>query len=48
MILGGLKAGDRVIVDNLLKIRPGSPVSEAPPATGAEAAAPAPAPATAK
>lgn len=48
MILGGLKAGDRVIVDNLLKIRPGSPVSEAPPATGAEAAAPVPAPATAK
>jgi membrane fusion protein (multidrug efflux system) len=48
MILGGLKAGDRVIVDNLLKIRPGSPVSEAPPATGAEAAAPAPAPAAAK
>lgn len=48
MILGGLKAGDRVIVDNLLKIRPGSPVSEAPPATGAEAAAPAPAPAAVK
>ncbi|MDQ2964071.1 MAG: efflux RND transporter periplasmic adaptor subunit [Pseudomonadota bacterium] len=39
-ITSGLNAGDRVIVDNLLKIRPGVAVTEAPPA----AAAPAPAP----
>ena len=32
-ILSGLAAGDRVIVDNLLKIRPGVAVSEAPPAS---------------
>lgn len=32
IIVSGLKAGDRVIVDNLLKIRPGVPVIEAPPA----------------
>ncbi len=30
MVTSGLKAGDRVIVDNLLKIRPGSPVTAAP------------------
>jgi membrane fusion protein, multidrug efflux system len=41
-IVSGLKTGDRVIVDNLLKVRPGIPVVEAPPAP---AAAPAPAPA---
>ena len=40
-ITSGLNAGDRVIVDNLLKIRPGVAVTEAPPA----AAAPAPGPA---
>lgn len=37
IILGGLKPGDRVIVDNLLKIRPGSAVTAAapkPPAAG--------------
>ncbi len=33
MILGGLKAGDRVIVDNLMKIRPGSQVTPAALAT---------------
>jgi membrane fusion protein (multidrug efflux system) len=36
-ILSGLNAGDRVIIDNLLKIRPGVPVTEAPanpPAAG--------------
>ena len=27
VILEGLKAGDKVIVDNLIKLRPGSPVS---------------------
>jgi membrane fusion protein (multidrug efflux system) len=37
LVLGGLKPGDRVIADNLLKIRPGTPVTEAKPA-----AAPAP------
>jgi membrane fusion protein (multidrug efflux system) len=31
MVLGGLAAGDRVIVDNLLKLRPGSAVSPLPP-----------------
>jgi membrane fusion protein (multidrug efflux system) len=41
VILSGLNAGDRVIVDNLLKVRPGVAVTEAPPA----AAAPAPGPA---
>ncbi len=42
LVLGGLKAGDRVIADNLLKIRPGSPVTAAPPPGAAKAAAPAP------
>ncbi len=45
-IVSGLKTGDRVIVDNLLKVRPGVPVVEAaaaaaPAAAGAPAAAPA-------
>ncbi len=31
VILGGLKAGDRVIVDNLIKLRPGAPVAPHPP-----------------
>jgi len=45
MILGGLKPGDRVIADNLLKIRPGTPVTAAvaPASAAAPAAAPAPA-----
>ena len=30
VITGGLKAGDRVIVDNLLKLRPGAPVAPHP------------------
>lgn len=38
VILGGLKAGDRVIVDNLMKLRPGMPV--APHAPGAAPGAP--------
>jgi membrane fusion protein (multidrug efflux system) len=29
-ILDGLAAGDRVVVDNLLKLRPGTPVTDAP------------------
>ncbi|MDD5329063.1 MAG: efflux RND transporter periplasmic adaptor subunit [Sulfuricella sp.] len=45
VVLGGLKAGDRVIVDNLLKLRPGAPVAPhkpgekpagMPPAPGAK------------
>ena len=38
-ILSGLKAGDKVIIDNLMKLRPGAPVT----AKVAAAAAPAPA-----
>jgi len=37
MILDGLAAGDRVIVDNLLKLRPGAPVTPAPPSEGKSA-----------
>jgi membrane fusion protein (multidrug efflux system) len=47
-IVSGLKTGDRVIVDNLLKVRPGIPVVEAPAAalsTPAPGAAPATSPA---
>ncbi len=32
VVLGGLKAGDKVIVDNLMKLRPGAPVAPHPPA----------------
>ena len=38
-IVSGLKTGDRVIVDNLLKVRPGAPVVEAPPAAASAPAA---------
>ncbi|WP_374510483.1 efflux RND transporter periplasmic adaptor subunit [Niveibacterium sp.] len=31
IITGGLKAGDKVIVDNLIKLRPGMPVKPMPP-----------------
>lgn len=42
VILGGLNAGDKVIVDNLIKLRPGAPVNPHPPAVpGAEQASPA-------
>lgn len=34
MVLGGLAAGDRVIVDNLLRLRPGAAVSPLAPAQG--------------
>lgn len=38
VILGGLKAGDKVIVDNLMKLRPGAVVAPHPPAVpGADA-----------
>lgn len=44
VILGGLKAGDKVIVDNLMKLRPGAPVAPHPPGVpGAQPPAPAPA-----
>lgn len=53
VVLGGLQAGDRVIVDNLMKLRPGmevAPRAPAPPPGAAPAAPPAPnkQPATAK
>jgi len=38
MVLGGLAAGDRVIVDNLLKLRPGVAVSPLAPGEGNPAA----------
>jgi len=42
VILGGLNAGDKVIVDNLIKLRPGAPVApHAPAVPGAEQASPA-------
>ena len=44
-ITSGLNAGDRVIVDNLLKVRPGIAVTEAPPAAVAAPALPAVVPA---
>lgn len=45
VITGGLKAGDKVIIDNLIKLRPGAPVAPHPPAVpGAEPAAAKPAP----
>ncbi len=45
VITGGLKAGDKVIVDNLMKARPGTPVAPHGPqaAPGAPGAAPTPA-----
>jgi len=39
MVLGGLAAGDRVIVDNLLKLRPGAAVSPLAPGEGKPAKA---------
>lgn len=52
VIRSGLAAGDQVIVDNLIKLRPGAPVQAAPPAAAAPgsaaAAASAPAPAASK
>lgn len=43
VILGGLQAGDRVIADNLMKLRPGAPVAPHPPQTPGAAPAAAPA-----
>ena len=39
IVLDGLKAGDKVIVDNLMKLRPGAPVDPHPPAPPAADAA---------
>ena len=45
VVTGGLKAGDRVIVDNLMKLRPGMVIApQAPQAAPAAAAAGNPAP----
>jgi membrane fusion protein (multidrug efflux system) len=43
VITAGLNAGDRVILDGVMKIRPGAPVSIAPSKPAATAEAPAPA-----
>jgi len=43
VVTGGLQAGDKVIVDNLMKLRPGAPVAPHPPAAPAGAAPGAPA-----
>jgi membrane fusion protein (multidrug efflux system) len=43
IVLGGLKAGDKVIVDNLMKLRPGAPVAPHPPVVPGAQQAPAPA-----
>jgi membrane fusion protein (multidrug efflux system) len=42
VVLGGLKAGDRVIVDNLLKLRPGAPVAPHKPGEKPVGMSPAP------
>ncbi len=39
IVLDGLKAGDKVIVDNLMKLKPGAPVDPHPPAPPAGAPA---------
>ena len=36
VILGGLNAGDKVTVDNLMKLRPGAPVAPATPERGGQ------------
>jgi membrane fusion protein (multidrug efflux system) len=38
VVTSGLKAGDQVIVDNLMKLRPGAPVNAQAPAASAPAA----------
>lgn len=37
-VLGGLKAGERIVVSGVQKLRPGAPVAPAPPRSGAQAA----------
>lgn len=41
VVTGGLQAGDRVIIDNLMKLRPGAPVAPKAPADPGATAAPA-------
>ena len=41
LILGGLKPGDRVVLDNLLKVRPGAVVAPAEAPADAKPAGPA-------
>ncbi|WP_281176463.1 efflux RND transporter periplasmic adaptor subunit [Phenylobacterium immobile] len=48
LVLSGLKAGDRLIVDNLQKLQPGMPVKPTPVQPGQGSAAPAAAPQTAR
>jgi membrane fusion protein (multidrug efflux system) len=48
LVVSGLKAGDRLIVDNLQKLQPGMPVKPTPAQPGQAAAAPAAAPQTAR
>ena len=38
VVLGGLQAGDKVIIDNLIKLRPGMPVAPQAPAPAAQKA----------
>ena len=44
VVLGGLQAGDKVIIDNLIKLRPGMPVAPQTPQAPAPAAQKADAP----
>ena len=37
VVTGGLKAGERVIIDNLIKLRPGAPVAPHAPGEAAPA-----------
>ncbi|MDX9738655.1 MAG: efflux RND transporter periplasmic adaptor subunit, partial [Azonexus sp.] len=48
VVLGGLQAGDKVIIDNLIKLRPGMPVTPQMPQAPAPAAQKADAPAADK
>jgi membrane fusion protein (multidrug efflux system) len=41
LVAGGVKAGERVIVEGVLKVRPGATVKIAAPANASQAAAPA-------
>jgi membrane fusion protein (multidrug efflux system) len=45
VVTGGLNAGDKVIVDNLMKLRPGAPVAPHGPAAPGAPATPAATPA---
>jgi membrane fusion protein (multidrug efflux system) len=43
VVTGGLKPGEQIIVDNLMKLRPGAPVQPRGPSGAGAAATPAPA-----